>query len=104
MKVAITKVEDPDIQVAPLIDMVFLLLVYFMASASLARPEADLGIRLPGMLSQAQSVELPDEQMIEVRASGHIALNGRDYDSPDSTDLPPWCATASRPRRRATSP
>jgi biopolymer transport protein ExbD len=101
MKVALTKNEDPDIQVAPLIDMVFLLLVYFMASASLARPEADLGIRLPGMLSQAQSVELPDEQMVEVRASGHVALNGREYDSPDSVDLPQLLATLIRYRQSA---
>ena len=101
MKVAIAKVEDPDIQVAPLIDMVFLLLVYFMASASLARPEADLGIRLPGMLGQAQTVDLPDEQMIEVRASGHVSLNGRDYDSPESTDLPQLLATLLRYRLSA---
>jgi biopolymer transport protein ExbD len=103
MKVALAKIEDPDIQVAPLIDMVFLLLVYFMASASLARPEADLGIRLPGMLGQAQSVDLPDEQIVEVRASGHVMLNGREFDTPDSTDLPQLGATLLRYRLSAES-
>ena len=31
----------------------------------LSTPEADLGIRLPGMLAQPEQVDLPDEQIIE---------------------------------------
>lgn len=98
MKLPIPDSEDPDVSVAPLIDMVFLLLVYFMATASLVKSEADLGIRLPGMLAQAQSVDLPDEQTLEVRASGHVILNGRDFDSPESTELPALVGTLVRYR------
>ena len=103
MKIAMASMEEPDIQVAPLIDMVFLLLIYFMATASMARPEADLGIRLPGMVAQAQSVDLPDEQIIEVKASGHVILNGRQYDSPESPDLPQLTAVLTRYRQSATA-
>jgi biopolymer transport protein ExbD len=85
MKMPMPEIEDPDLNVASLIDMVFLLLVYFMATASLVRSEADLGIRLPGMLAQARAVDLPDEQIIEVRGSGHVILNGREYDAPISS-------------------
>lgn len=88
MKIAGQAMEDPDINVAPLIDMVFLLLVYFMAVATLVRSEADLGIRLPGMLAQAETVDMTDEQMIEVRETGRVFLNQREYDTPDSTELP----------------
>jgi len=88
MRVQPPSLDDPDVNVASLIDMVFLLLVYFMVSASLVKSEADLGIRLPGMLAQAQAVELPDEQMIEIRENGRVILNGREYDSPESQDLP----------------
>ena len=88
MKLAIPEFEEPDLNVASLIDMVFLLLVYFMASASLQKSEADLGIRLPGMLAQAQSVDMADEQTIEVQEAGRIMLNGMEYDDPQSTELP----------------
>lgn len=88
MRMPDIQMEEPDINVAALIDMTFLLLVYFMSAATLHRSEADLGIRLPGMVQQARSVEMTDEQMIEVQQTGRIILNGREYDGPDSTDLP----------------
>ena len=101
MKIARGQMDEPDMQIGPLIDMVFLLLIYFLTTASLARPEADLGIRLPGMVAQAQSLNLPDEQVIEVRATGHVALNGREYDRPDAQELPELTATLLRYRLSA---
>lgn len=95
--------EDPDVNVASLIDMVFLLLVYFMSAATLIRPEADLGIRLPGMLAQAQSVDMADEQTIEVRATGEVVLNGREYDSVEQQDLPELVATLTRYRQASAA-
>jgi biopolymer transport protein ExbD len=88
MKFRPEAVEEPDLNVSALIDMVFLMLVYFMVAATLVRSEADLGIRLPGMLAQAESVDLTDEQMIEVRTNGQIFLNGQEFDSPQSAALP----------------
>lgn len=88
MKINIGKMEEPEINIASLIDLVFLLLVYFMVAASLQKSEADLSIRLPGMVAQQESVEMPDEQIIEVRETGHVILNEQQYDSPDSRELP----------------
>ena len=101
MKLKAPGMEDPDINVASLIDMVFLLLVYFMVTASLVKSEADLGIRLPGMVSQAESVDLPDEQIIEVKATGHVILNWRDFDRPDDPQLPQLVSTLTRYRLSA---
>ena len=103
MKLPVPEMEDPDINVASLIDMVFLLLVYFMATASLVKSEADLGIRLPGMLAQARTVDLPDEQILEVRETGHVILNGREYDRPDSPALPALESTLVRYRLSSTA-
>ena len=57
--------EKVGLQIAPLIDVVFLLLIYFMVSSSLKRSEADLGLSLPGQVKQTESVAMPDEQIIE---------------------------------------
>jgi biopolymer transport protein ExbD len=80
--------EEPELSIAPLIDMTFLLLIYFLCTCSLIMPEGDLSIRLPGMVAQAASVEMPDEQIIEVRENGQVFLNDREFDSADSRELP----------------
>jgi biopolymer transport protein ExbD len=98
MKINLPQPDDPQLDVAPLIDMVFLLLVYFMVTASLVKSEADLGIRLPGMVEQAESVDMPDEQIIEITATGAVFLNGRQFDTPASRDLPELQATLMRYR------
>lgn len=96
MKFHIESMDEPEVNVSSLIDMVFLLLSYFLVTASLITPEADLGIRLPGMLAQPQQVDLPDEQIIEVKTEGHIVLNNREFDSPASQKLPDLVATLGR--------
>ncbi|OGV67762.1 MAG: hypothetical protein A3K19_15680 [Lentisphaerae bacterium RIFOXYB12_FULL_65_16] len=96
MKLAVPQMEDPALNVASLIDMTFLLLVYFMATCSLNKSEGDLGIRLPGALAQAQTVDLPDEQIIEITETGRLFLNGREFDSAVSQDLPELYSTLTR--------
>jgi len=101
MKVKLPEQDEPELDMAPLIDMTFLLLIYFICTCTLIMPEADLSIRLPGMVAQATTVDMPDEQMIEVRKTGEIYLNDRTFDSATSTDLPELVATLTRYRLSA---
>ena len=73
--------ETMELQIAPLIDCVFQLLIYFMVSASLQKTEADLSISLPGSVIQAQQVTMPDEQIIEIQSNGTVLMNGKKYDT-----------------------
>ena len=66
-----------------MIDCVFLLLFYFMVSASLDRQEADISFQLPGTVEQSEPLEFPDEQIIEIR-DGRILVNNYAYDSPSA--------------------
>jgi biopolymer transport protein ExbD len=79
--------EKVELQIAPLIDCVFLLLIYFMVSSSLKRSEADLSLSLPSSVSQSQELKMPDEQIIEVLADGRIVLNEKEYGDPTKADL-----------------
>jgi len=79
--------EKVGLQIAPLIDVVFLLLIYFMVSSSLKRSEADLGLSLPGQVKQSESIAMPDEQIIEVRADGVIVFNDQEFRDPTKADL-----------------
>lgn len=74
----------PQIQIAPMIDCVFLLLIYFMVSATLEKQEADLSFQLPGTVEQTEPVEMPDEQIIEIRDDGQVVVNEFVYDSPEA--------------------
>ena len=79
--------EKVGLQIAPLIDVVFLLLIYFMVSAQLKRPEADLGLSLPGEVTVTTQVVMPDEQIIVVEAGGQIRLNNQVFSGDDTTQL-----------------
>ncbi len=80
--------EDLELNISSLIDMCFLLLVYFISTATMRQSEGDLGIKLPGAVAQAEALDMPDEQIIEVRENGSIFLNGREFDKFDSQNLP----------------
>lgn len=88
--------DDEEFQMAPMIDIVFLLLIYFMVTTTLIREEADLGMQLPGRVKQSEQLKMPDEQIIEVRTDGVVILNGQVYDSIDSRNMPELTATLLR--------
>ena len=80
--------EKVDIAITPMIDAVFLLLIFFMVTTTLRRQEADISFSLPGVAKQNEAVEIPDEQIIEISAEGRVYLNELEYDSAKSEDLP----------------
>ena len=81
---------DPKAEVAmtPLIDCVFLLLVFFMVSTTFNKQEADISFALPGTAEQSDAVEIPDEQIIQITENGNVFLNDLEYDSPSDPAMP----------------
>ena len=90
-------------QMGPMIDMVFLLLVFFMVTAKPIKEESDLSMTLPGSVSQDESVEIPDEQRIVIGANGQVFLNEMAFDGPDSREMPQLTATLKRFKEAAVN-
>ena len=67
--------DTVEMQMTPMIDMVFLLLVFFMVTSKPIKPEADISLRLPGQVSQDEVLDIPDEQRIVILESGQVVLN-----------------------------
>ena len=67
--------EDPDINLTPLIDIVFLLLIFFMVSTTFVH-ESELEISLPESTSEVMSTD-SETLEIAIDANGRYALNGR---------------------------
>jgi len=96
MQIRRRDVQTVEMQMGPMIDMVFLLLVFFMVTAKPIKQESDLNLGLPGTVSQDEVVDIPDEQKITIQASGQIILNDLPVDSPASSDLPTLLSTLIR--------
>ena len=75
----------PSIPIAPMIDIVFLLLMYYLVTSTLDKQEADISFQLPGVVEQSEPIEMPDEQIIEIDDSGQVIVNEYAYDSPGSS-------------------
>lgn len=80
--------DDDGYDLTPMIDIVFLLLIYFMVTTALIKEEADMGIKLPAQVPPTNEPDLPDEQIIEIMASGEVLLNGAPMDHFESRDMP----------------
>lgn len=73
-----------ELPIAPMIDVVFLLLFYFLVSATIQKQEADISFSLPGRIQQDAPIEMPDEQIVRVLANGQALVNDYAYDSPEN--------------------
>ncbi len=93
--------DKPQIAIAPMIDCVFLLLIYFMVSATLEKQEADLSFELPGTVETSEPVDLPDEQVILIRGDGQVLVNDYALDSPDAPRFTELATTLNRFRQAA---
>jgi biopolymer transport protein ExbD len=85
-----------EMQMGPMIDMVFLLLVFFMVTAKPIKQESDINIGLPGIVAQDEALDIPDEQRILIRSDGQVLLNELPMDSPTNEVLPSLISTLKR--------
>lgn len=83
-------------QMGPMIDMVFLLLVFFMVTARPVKQESDISLGLPGTVAAEESVELPDEQRLRIEDDGRVVLNDSVLGEPGDAALGALVATLKR--------
>ena len=76
-----------ELQIGPMIDVIFLLLIFFLVQPQPSR-EGELGLRLPGTVVETEAVPLGDEQRIEIAPNGQVILNDLPIDGPASRALP----------------
>lgn len=73
--------EDVDLNITPLIDIVFLLLIFFMVSTTFQK-ESQLRVQLPEAAEQTQTD--PNEPVeITISAEGQFAIGGRKLSQSD---------------------
>lgn len=80
---------DVGFQIAPMVDVVFVLLLFFMASAGSQVVEKELNINLPSGRSASAVPGAPSTPIIiDIFPDGRVQLNNRIFDNPASKELP----------------
>jgi len=79
--------EVNPIPLAPLIDIVFLTLVFFMTTALYGTLESDVDIQLPTADTATENARTQGEIYINVRADGTIVVNDRIMDIPQLQEV-----------------
>lgn len=72
-----TSPEDVTINLTPMIDVVFLLVIFFMVGSKFSEAESRIQVQVPSV-GQLQSIaRAPDQRVIEVTGDGVIQFDGQ---------------------------
>ncbi len=98
-------VTNPDVgfQIAPMIDVVFVIMLFFMVMAGAVKVEHELKTTLPGNVETAQETEMPDELTISVAENGQVSLNDEPISTPTDKELNQLYQEMMRARQNADS-
>ena len=69
--------ERPVLQMAPLIDIIFLLLIFFMAASIFYQLETEIDITVPAAKESKDIRRAPGEIIINIRKDGTVVVNQR---------------------------
>ena len=82
--------EDGDVgfQIAPMVDVVFVLLLFFMASAGSQVVERELNISRPSGRGAKAAGPPPTPVIIDISPEGVVSMNNKIFDTPASKEMP----------------
>ena len=69
--------ELPTVNLTPMIDVVFLLIIFFMVGTQFTQPEREIPLKLPGVGGLKAMVTAPDRREIAVTVDGSIVFDGQ---------------------------
>ncbi|MGV3663284.1 MAG: ExbD/TolR family protein [Prosthecobacter sp.] len=84
-------------QIAPMIDVVFVIMLFFMVMVGTVKVERQIGLRIHNCREVAQPVAFPDNEVtIGVLEDGTVTMNEESFDSPQDRALPALTSTLRR--------
>jgi biopolymer transport protein ExbD len=69
--------QHPGIQLAPLVDVLLLLLIFFLMTWNAARNENELDVKVPKASSAKEKVAPIGDVIVNVKAEGDVVVNRR---------------------------
>jgi biopolymer transport protein ExbD len=94
---------DVGFQIAPMIDVVFVIMLFFMVMAGAVKVEHELKTTLPGNVDTAKEAEMPDELTISISENGQVSLNDEAVSTPQDKELVQLFQEMKRAKQNADS-
>ena len=85
-------------QIAPMIDVVFVILLFFIVQASDIQVENAHVTKLPGTVELKEGIVTPDEIAVRVEDDGQVYLNDDPLDTPEAKQLPEFASNLNQLR------
>ncbi len=79
--------QHPGIQLAPLVDVLLLLLIFFLLTWNAARNENELDIKIPKASAAKERSAPIGDVIVNVNADGNVVVNHRTLTGPELADL-----------------
>ena len=79
MKIPQSRTRRLGVDLTPMIDVVFQLIIFFLVSSQMAQREAALPLKLPEADSSVESLEISTSRLtVNLREDGSLSVGGRD--------------------------
>ena len=82
-----TAPQHPGIQLAPLVDVLLLLLIFFLLTWNAARNENELDIKIPKASAATEKSAPIGDVIVNVKSDGSVVVNRRTLSGPDLMSL-----------------
>ena len=81
------QLHHPGIQLAPLVDVLLLLLIFFLLTWNAARNENELDVKVPKASAAKEKSAPVGDVVVNVKADGNVVVNRRTLSTAELTDL-----------------
>jgi biopolymer transport protein ExbD len=79
--------HHPGIQLAPLVDVLLLLLIFFLLTWNAARNENELDVKVPKASAAKEKTSPIGDVVVNVKADGNVVVNRRTLSAPELSEL-----------------
>ena len=76
----------PGFQIAPMVDIVFLLLIFFLVTWNFSRSETELDVKVPKAREGKETRRAVGEVIINVKTNGTVVMNRRQMNATELQD------------------
>jgi biopolymer transport protein ExbD len=81
------QLQHPGIQLAPLVDVLLLLLIFFLMTWNAARNENELDVKVPKASSAKEKTAPIGDVIVNVKSDGNVVVNRRTLSSAELMEL-----------------
>jgi biopolymer transport protein ExbD len=77
MPVRTQPLEEPTLNLTPMIDVILVLIIFFMVATKFAEEERSVELQVPSISSRNTAMTAPEPKIVNVHRTGHVSLGSQ---------------------------